>query len=280
MQVTPIEAIDDHRVREYVGLTDAELRRGVEGTGGRDGQGLFIVEGVLAINVLLARRGWALRSVLVTEKKLAELDAASLTATGAPVYVADQRVLNAVVGFDLHRGAVAAVDRPSDLGVAGVVEPATTLVMIEGLNDQENLGVIFRNAAALGADGVLLSPNCCDPLYRRTVRVSMGHVLTVPFARTGPWPEAVTSVGGAGFTTVALTPDPTAAPIEELGTLGDKVAVLLGSEGPGLTEGAMAAAHQRARIAMRLGVDSLNVSNAAAIAFHRLFAHRLAEDRP
>jgi tRNA G18 (ribose-2'-O)-methylase SpoU len=141
-------------------------------------------------------------------------------------------------------------------------------VVIEGINDHENLGAIFRNAAALGAGAVLLDPACCDPLYRRVVRVSVGHVLRVPFARLQPWPAALAGVARLGFTIVAL--DPSAPePIDSLRCPGP-VAVLVGSEGPGLTAAARGAAHHRVRIPMAPGVDSLNVATAVAIALHRL----------
>lgn len=267
----------DPRLAVFRDLTDAELRRGVEATGGRHGQGTFIVEGTLAINVLLARLDrWSVQSLLVTEKKLAEIDADGLQRSGAAVHLASQEVLNGVVGFDLHRGAVAAADRPPSMSpddqAAEVLDRVGTAVVLEGITDQENLGVLFRNAAGLGAGVVLLSPTCCDPLYRRTVRVSMGHVLTTPFAHTAPLPGGLDALHERGFETVALTPAADAAPLDDLAdTIGDRVAVLLGSEGPGLTPATMAAASHRARIPMARGVDSLNVAAAGAIAMHRLF---------
>lgn len=268
----------DQRVREFVGLSDAELRRGVEGTGGRHGRGIFIVEGTLAIGVLLREPQWSVRTLLVTPKKLAELDPDLVACCGAQVLVAAQAVLDAVVGFNLHRGAVASVDRPCPRGPETVVG-AEQLVVLEGINDQENLGVLFRNAAALGADAVLLSPTCCDPLYRRTVRVSMGHVLSVPFAVATAWPDPLHRLHGAGYTTVALTPATSAPAVDELASdlahrrAGGhrRVAVLLGSEGPGLSDAALSAAEHRVRIPMGPGVDSLNVAAAGAVAFHRLF---------
>jgi tRNA G18 (ribose-2'-O)-methylase SpoU len=149
-----------------------------------------------------------------------------------------------------------------------LLEGVATAVIVEGVNDHENLGAIFRNASAFGAGAVLLDPTCCDPLYRRAVRVSMGHVLRVPFARLEPWPAALAGVSQRGFTVVAL--DPSAAkPIEALQCPGP-VAVLAGSEGPGLSEAARTAADECVRIGMAAGVDSLNVATALAIALHRL----------
>jgi tRNA G18 (ribose-2'-O)-methylase SpoU len=143
--------------------------------------------------------------------------------------------------------------------------------VLEGLNDQENLGALARSALALGIDGLLLDPTCCDPLYRRVVRVSMGNVLHLPFARIDPWPHGLDRIRAAGFTVVALTTDPSAEPIESAGLAHlDRVAVLLGAEGPGLSAGALAHADRRVWIRQRFDVDSLNVGHAAAIAFHAL----------
>jgi tRNA G18 (ribose-2'-O)-methylase SpoU len=177
--------------------------------------------------------------------------------------------MNAVAGFDIHRGVLASADRQPLPAPAGLLSRARRVAVLEDVNDHENLGVIFRNAAALGVEAVLLSPECCDPLYRRSVRVSMGHVLDLPFAVLAPWPAALSSLGDAGFELVALTPDPAAGDIRHLG-LGTarKVALMLGAEGPGLSAAALQHAATRARITMSPGVDSLNVGSAAAIAFH------------
>lgn len=263
----------DPRLADYVGLTDPALRVRVEAAGG-----FFVVEGILAIEQLLARLDrWDVRSVLLTPKALARLRP---TITGArlaaPVLVAPPDVLRATVGFDLHRGAVASVRRPPSFEVADVVSAARRALLVEAVNDHENLGALFRAAAAFGVDAVLLDPTTADPLYRRAVRVSMGHVLGVPFARTAPWPGAIVELRSRGWTVVALTP----AGDEDIATLagarrngggGRPVAVAVGAEGPGLSAPALAAADHRARIPMAAGVDSLNVATAAAIALHRLF---------
>ncbi len=150
-----------------------------------------------------------------------------------------------------------------------LLREACTVAILEGLNDHENIGALFRNAAALGVDAVLLSPDCADPLYRRSVRVSMGCVLRLPFATAAPWPSALGAVAAEGFELVALTPRPDADPVSVLD--GERrVAIMVGAEGPGLSEAALAVANRRVRIPMRPGVDSLNVATAAAIAFHRL----------
>ncbi|MEA2500625.1 MAG: hypothetical protein QOD01_736, partial [Actinomycetota bacterium] len=184
-------------------------------------------------------------------------------------YLASQGVMNAVAGFDIHRGVLASADRRPLPEPAGLLSGAHRVVVLEDVNDHENLGVIFRNAAALGVEAVLLSPECCDPLYRRSVRVSMGHVLDLPFAVQAPWPAALSSLGEAGFELVALTPDHAAPDIRDLGlAAAGKVALMLGAEGPGLSAGALDLATTRARITMSPGVDSLNVGSAAAVAFH------------
>lgn len=211
---------------------------------------------------------YRVRSVLLTPQKYAVLRA-DLEGTAAPVYVAGQPVMNRVVGFNIHRGAVASAARLPAAAIGDAVAGAERVALVEGLTDQENLGVIFRNAAALGVDAVVLCPRTCDPLYRRTVRVSMGHVLHVRHARLARWPEQLDDVRAAGFAVVALTPEPTATDIRTIDARAfPRLALMVGSEGPGLTAGALARADARVRIPMAAHVDSLNVATAAAIAFH------------
>jgi tRNA G18 (ribose-2'-O)-methylase SpoU len=248
-----------------VGLTDVELRRRTEAD-----RGCFIVEGPLAIERLIAST-FEPRAFLFTPKLAARL-ASHAELTGAPVYVAEPDVLAATVGFDLHRGAVASAARPEPADASTLAAMAGTLLVVEGVNDHENLGSLFRNAAAFGVGGILLDPTCADPLYRRCVRVSMGHVLRIPFAVCRSWPE---DLGALDHTVVALTPSPDATDLAELAELpqlsgGGRIAVLVGAEGPGLTATALAAAGVRARIPMADGADSLNVATAAAVALHHL----------
>ena len=186
----------------------------------------------------------------------------------APVYVAGPAIYDRIAGFPVHRGVLALAERQPALDPMSLLVGAATVVVVEGVNDHENLGAIFRNASALGAGAVLLDPSCCDPLYRRSVRVSVGHVLRVPFARLTPWPAALADLAAAGFDVVAMDP---AAP-DIIGSVqpGRRVAVLVGAEGSGLSAGAAAAATRRVRIPMAAGVDSLNVATAVAIALHRL----------
>ena len=265
--VVPVDDPDDGRLADYRDLTDAGLRRRRELGVGR--HGIFVGEGVYVIRHLL-RSGHRLRSLLLTPERAAAL-APDLDGVDAPVYVAGRDVLHRVAGFDVHRGALAVAYRPPPADPGALLAAASRVAVLEAVSDHENLGALFRSAAALGIDAVLLCPRCCDPFYRRAVRVSMGHVLSLPFAVVDPWPEGLARVQGAGFTVLALTPQGPADPIDEVEVAdGERVAVLLGAEGPGLTAEALAGAHRRVRIPMAPGVDSLNVAAAAAIAFHRL----------
>jgi tRNA G18 (ribose-2'-O)-methylase SpoU len=259
----PIEDPADARVADYVGLRQRGDRPGgvVPTT--------VVVEGHLVIQRLL-QSDLRVRSVLVSPRGL-RLLADDLAAADVPTYLASPEVLRAIVGFDLHRGAVAVAERPAPLAVGEALAGTRLAAVLEGVNDHENLGAVARSAVALGVEALVLSPDCADPLYRRSVRVSMGHVLRLPTARLAPWPEGLGALRDAGWAVVALTPDPAAPLLEELALAdGQRVAVLLGAEGPGLTPAALAAADHRVRIAMAPGVDSLNVAHAAAIAFHHL----------
>jgi len=246
-----IEDPHDERLADYRGLRDPATRVAYE----RE-HGVFVVEGALAIANLLASP-YEVRSLLVTPAMRERLGDVA-----APVHVAGRELMAEAAGFDVHRGALAVAVRPPLREAADVLRDARTVLALERLNDHENVGVLFRVARALGADAVLLDEETCDPLYRRAVRVSLGHVLHVPFARTGDLLGAL-----EGFTTVAMTPGASER-VEDV-EVGERVALLLGAEGPGLRAETIARADVRARIAMRPGVDSLNVATAAAIALHR-----------
>jgi tRNA G18 (ribose-2'-O)-methylase SpoU len=254
----PVEDPADPRLADYHQLTDPVARRR------RERDELFVAEGVTAIERLL-ESGHRVRSVLVTPKMLERFDG-RLDSLTAPVYVAPKAVLAATVGFDLHRGAVAAADRRPLPAIAEAVRAARRIAVLEGLNDPENLGAIARSARALGIEALVLDPTCIDPYYRRTVRVSQGEVLLLPVARAAAWPDDLGVLRTAGFETWALTPDPAAAPIWSV-AVPDRLAVLLGAEGPGLSPAALAAADRRVRVPIRPDVDSLNVGHAAAVAF-------------
>ncbi len=251
-----IEYADDPRLSDYFGLPDPRHRRRVEVE-----QGFFLAESPLVVEALV-RSGRTIRSVLVTPAQHDAL-ADALADLDAPVYVARPEVLRRVVGFDLHRGAIAAGVRWSLPPVASVLSGARRVAVVQRLTDYENLGGVFRNAAAFGLDAVLLDAETADPLYRRCVRVSIGHVLTVPWTRLASLGE----LRDRGFTLLALTPARDAAPLAEVAWPA-RAALLLGSEGPGLSAEWLAAADMRVRIPMRPGVDSLNVATAAAIAFY------------
>src|SRR6266545_1577271 len=185
----------------------------------------------------------------------------------APVYAASQEVLEQATGFHIHRGVLASFHRRELPAAAEVLDAAHLVVILEDVNNHTNLGAIFRGVAALGFDAVLLSPSCADPLYRRSVRVSMGEVFAVPYARLEPWPDALAQVRDRGFTLLALTPAADAVPIQRLAAeQRRRPALLFGAEGPGLSAAALRAAEVRVVIPMRAGVDSLNVAAAVAVA--------------
>lgn len=266
---------DDPRLDDYRTLTDPELRKRFEAE-----RGVFIVESPLAVEALVASPyGPRTRSLLVGERRLERMAPVvrALTDLGVAVYTAPAGVLRATAGFDLHRGVVAAVDRPAPVEAAVVVAGASTVLAVEGVNDHENLGGLFRNAAAFGVDAVVLDPTCADPLYRRSVRVSMGHVLGVPHARATMWPGLLADLVAEGRRVVALTPgaSTTLANLEPV-TLGARLVVAVGAEGPGLTaETLTAAGIEPVRIAMAPRIDSLNVATSAAVALSHLVGPHL-----
>jgi tRNA G18 (ribose-2'-O)-methylase SpoU len=264
--MSPLVAVndpDDPGMADYLHLTDAVLRRRVE-------ESAFIVEGTLAIDRLL-ESAYPVRSLLVTAAKAdryAELD--------APVYVADQAVMNEVAGFDIHRGALASAARLPLPALDAAIADVRLVVGVEGVNDAENMGALFRNARAFGAGAVVLTDDCCDPLYRRSVRVSLGHALHVPFTRT----DSLDRLRHCGFTTVALTPHPDAEPLEAIAASRsdqsdqpdqpERIAILVGAEGEGLRQETQEGADRRVRIPMAGGVDSINVAAATAVALYAL----------
>nr|WP_307847476.1 RNA methyltransferase [Micromonospora sp. D93] len=254
---------DDDRIADYRALTDVELR-----TRWEPPHGLFIAEGELVLRRAL-RAGYPARSYLVDAKRVDQL--ADLDTGDAPVYAATQDVLQRATGFHVHRGVLASFHRRPLPTAAEVLTAARRVVLLEDVNNHTNLGAVFRGAAALGIDAVLLSPSCADPLYRRSVRVSMGEVFAMPYAKLDRWPEGLDQVREAGFTVLAMTPAPDAVPIQRLTPAQrERAALLLGAEGPGLTAAAQAASDVRVVLPMRRGVDSLNVAAAAAVAFWEL----------
>ena len=251
----------DRRLRPYLHLTDPALRRGYETS-----EGLFIAEGRLVVERLLGSR-YPVRSVLVTEggaRRMAGVLAASTTT----VMVVEEEMARKVTGFHLHRGILACAARLPLPDPRSVAAEARVIMVLEDIADQTNMGSLFRSALALGVGAALLSPGCCDPLYRRSVRVSMGASLRLPYAVVEPWPHALAGLAGTHHL-LALTPDPKAEALEEFASSwsGRPLAVLLGTEGAGLSPPALSRCQTRVRIPMREGTDSLNVATAAAIAF-------------
>jgi len=264
MAVEEIADLDDPRLADYVHLREPSRRMHLE----RE-RGIFTVEGRLSIEMLLASR-YEVRSLLVATEHVGRV--ASMLHTEVPIFSMPAAAMEEVTGVHFHRGVLAVAERPELPSVAELVADAGRVVVLEAVNDHENIGALFRNAAAFGVDAVVLDPTTTDPLYRRSTRVSLGHVLTVPFARAAAWPDAVDELRGLGFVTVALTPSPDAEPLGRLvADPPERVALLLGAEGPGLTDAALATVDRRVRIPMAAGVDSVNVATAAAIALSALY---------
>ena len=232
------------------------------------GKGLVIAEGVLVVQRMLASR-FTPHALLGTDRRLAELKD-DLPGVAAPFYRASADVMAQVVGYHLNRGVLAAARRVPEPGVAQVVDGARTVAVLEGVNDHENLGSIFRNAAGLGVDAVVFGSGCADPLYRRAVRVSMGHALLVPYARATSWPADLMLLRENGFRLLAMTPSSEASTLAEAmaAARDERVAVLVGAEGPGLKSATLRLSDVRVRIPMSRGTDSLNVATAAALAFY------------
>jgi tRNA G18 (ribose-2'-O)-methylase SpoU len=259
-----VEQIDDPsdpRLSDYRELRDATARRRIEG------DVFFIAEGPVAIERLLDSPH-RVRSVLVSDRKHARM-ADLLDPLDAPVFVVDEVLLHDIVGFDLHRGAIAAADRLPHPSLDELAGRTRRLAVLEGLNDPENLGAIARSARALGVDGLVLDPTCIDPYTRRTVRVSMGEILHLPSCRIEPahWPgAALDRLHELGFDTWAMTPADDAVDVWDL-PVPDRLALVFGAEGPGLQRRTMSATTRRVRLPIRPDVDSLNVGAAAAVAF-------------
>jgi tRNA G18 (ribose-2'-O)-methylase SpoU len=263
MPVIRVEHIEDPRLNDYRNVSDGELLRR------RD---LFVAEGRLVVRRLLSSRHRVV-SLLMNEPSFNSFDDEfGNTLPEIPVYVGSAAAVAELVGFNFHRGCMALARRPADISTEAVVNGASLLLVLERVTDADNVGGAFRNAAAFGVDGVLLSA-CCDPLYRKAVRTSMGHVLQMPHARLDGLDGALAAIKTAGFIVVALTPDADAIPLADFTRsrrLGKKIALLAGNEAQGLTARAEAAADVRVRIPMHRGVDSLNLSTAIGIALDRI----------
>ncbi|WP_082092010.1 TrmH family RNA methyltransferase [Demequina pelophila] len=253
---------------DYRGLTDVALRRVLEPE-----RGLYMAEGAKVISRALAA-GHEPRSVLVTERWLPGVEEA-LAAAGvdAPVYVGSEALLESVTGFQVHRGALAAMHRPVLPSLEELAREARRIVVLEGIVDHTNVGAIFRSAAGIGADAVVVAPTCADPLYRRSVKVSMGTVFQVPWTRATQWPDALDTLRGLGFAVAGLALRDDAVPLDQYAARGhERVALVMGAEGDGLTRAALAHVDDAVVIPMHGGVDSLNVAAASAVAMWALRA--------
>ena len=267
-----VDSSDDPRLADYTRLTDVGLRTNLEAE-----HGLFIAEGSKVISRAVAA-GYPVRSVLLGQGRQGDLPGLGLGDGGAPVYVVPDEVAERITGYRVHRGALASLGRKPLPSVDSVLGDARRVVVLEDLVDHGNVGAIFRCAAALGVDAVVLSPRCADPLYRRSVKVSMGAVFAIPYARMTEWFDGLACLKKTGFRVLALTPDERATVIDEaLRASEGRVALLLGTEGDGLSSRWLHEADEAVRIPMSpaargAGVDSLNVVAAAAIACHLLAA--------
>ncbi|GAA4927297.1 TrmH family RNA methyltransferase [Streptomyces coeruleoprunus] len=267
-EIITVDDPDDPRLRDYTGLTDVELRRRREPE-----EGLFIAEGEKVIR-RARQAGYAMRSMLLSAKWV-DVMRDVIDEVPAPVYAVHPDLAERVTGYHVHRGALASMQRKPLPEPADLLTTARRVAVMESVNDHTNIGAIFRSAAALGMDAVLLSPDCADPLYRRSVKVSMGAVFSVPYARLDTWPRGLETVREAGFRLLALTPDEKATAIDEVAPHRlERVALMLGAEGEGLSAKALRAADEWVRIPMAHGVDSLNVGAAAAVAFYAVTAGR------
>jgi len=267
LNLESIRDLDDPRVAVYRDIRDAAIR---------EAQGLFVVESRLCVRRLIEEPRFRVRSVFVTEAALEGLrDVLVKLAAETPVYIASPALLKRVVGYNLHRGCIAAAERGAMSSLEEILAAQPRLLVgLEGVANPENVGNVFRNAVAFGADAVLLSSGCADPLYRKAVRVSMGGTLRTPFVEVSGWPQTIARLRAAGFTTAALATDPRATDLVELGRDGRahrKIALIFGAEGEGLEPKTIEAAEWILRIPMSPTVDSLNVATAAGVALHHCF---------
>jgi len=270
MKVARIERPDDPRVADFSKLGDAALLRE---------RGLFIAEGRLVVERLIRERRHRVRALLLSDAALRAFgtrpsaDRAALDRLDprTEVYVCPADQFESITGYNIHRGCLATVERPAPCSVQSVIENRTLLVVLEAVTNADNVGGVFRNAAAFGADAVLLSPTCCDPLYRKAIRTSMAATLQVPFARIEPWPAELDAVRAAGFSVIALTPRAPSSTLEAFAeTPLPRMALVFGTEGTGLSADVERSADVRVRIPMTSAVDSLNVAVACGIALARL----------
>jgi tRNA G18 (ribose-2'-O)-methylase SpoU len=257
---------NDPRLEDYRGVAEPELLQS---------RNLFIAEGRLVVTRLLSDPRWTVRSVLLSDAAARHLCAEVASLSNVPIFVSSAANFLGITGHNIHRGCLALVERPPAVGFEHLVEMSRLVVVLEAVTNADNVGGVFRNAAAFGADAVLLSPQCCSPLYRKAVRTSMGAALRVPFIHFEEWPAPLTRLRQHGFTLVALVATSSGPPLTMLevfasSALPTRLALLVGSEGRGLTSAGESAADVRVHIPMLPGVDSLNLAVATGIALEQL----------
>ncbi len=263
----------DPRIGVFLNQKDAWLKaaHNPDASGDDPDQGFFIAEGVLVVEHLLESR-FPTESIFVSHSRVPGVeDLLNRVPNTVPIYVAEQSVMDEIVGFPIHRGLLACGRRIPNPDPIEIAKNSRALVILEDLSNHDNVGSVFRSAAALGGEGVsvILSARCCDPLYRKSLRVSMGHALRVPYAIVDDLSAYFDQIRALGYTSIALTPDPGAEALDVgLHRSIERPALCFGAEGPGLTGRTMNAADRRVRIPMGLGVDSLNISVAAAVTLH------------
>ncbi|MGO1544296.1 MAG: TrmH family RNA methyltransferase [Gulosibacter sp.] len=265
MRILPITSLDEPGLEDYARLTDVALRRKLEPAGG-----LYMAESEKVIRRALAA-GHRPRSLLTQEKFLPQAESLFAKFDDIPVYVGSEALLEQLTGYRMHRGVMAAMHRPVMPDPRTILREANTVLVLENIVDHTNVGAAFRNAAGIGADAVLVTPECADPLYRRSVRVSMGTVLQVPWTQLPEWKEAGPFLREYGFEIAALALDDAAVTLREFArNRPERVALLLGTEGHGLTQSALREAGHKIVIPMHHDVDSLNVAATSAVALYAL----------
>ncbi|HEY9464326.1 MAG TPA: RNA methyltransferase [Vicinamibacterales bacterium] len=263
MPIIRVDDPGDSRIAPYRNVPDPDLL--IQ-------NGLFVAEGRMVVRRLIEGQRFSVRSVMVNDAALVPLRDVLTTREDLPVYLVPQAVINEITGFNIHRGCLAIAERPHPGDWRDVMRGARRAIALDRIANADNVGSVFRSAAAFGVDAVLLERTCTDPLYRKAIRTSMGAALSIPFARTDPWPEALRDLARDGWAVMAMTPAASAPSLREIASEVSprRVLVVVGHEGDGLSDAVLDACTHRARIPMMTTVDSLNVATAAAIALYQL----------